>query len=270
MSEAAAAADRPRMGVAPATARRFPRASGFMLVGALLLLWEASARLGWVVSGNWPPVSAVAAAIVSGIAGGEILPILLSTLRRLVAGYALGCGAGIVLGLVLGASRPLRMVVQPVIEVLRPIPAPAIIPPLILFLGVDDTLKIFIVALSGFFPVFVSTLAGVRNIDDVLLQTARTFRVGWFRTVIGVILPAALPAIAAGLRTATSLALVVTVISEMIAGSSGVGYYVVQMQYALKPENMYAAVFWLAVIGYALNRGFLAAERRLIPWMGRS
>jgi ABC-type nitrate/sulfonate/bicarbonate transport system permease component len=85
-----------------------------------------------------------------------------------------------------------------------------------------------------------------------------------------VLLPATLPAISAGLRTATSLALVVAVLAEMIAGSSGIGYYLVQMQYALRPDLMYAGVLYLAVTGYLLNRMFLVLEARLIPWMGKT
>ncbi len=245
------------------------RSSGAALVLLLLVLWECSARFGWVGSANWPPVSSVLAAALGG-AGGEVPTVLVSTLRRMATGYGLGCSTGIALGLLLGASRWLRYVVQPLIEVVRPIPAPAIIPPLILVLGVDDALKIFIVALASFFPVFVNTLAGVRGVDDVLIQTARTFQTGWWRTVVRVILPATLPSIAAGLRTATSLALVVAVIAEMIAGSSGIGHYIVQMQYAMKPEYMYAAVLWLAIVGYGINRAFLEIERRAIPWLGKT
>src|SRR5690606_36736663 len=112
--------------------------------------------------------------------------------------------------------------------------------------------------------------AGVSAIDDTLIQTARTFQVGRVRMLFSVVLPAALPAIAAGLRTATSLALVVAVLSEMIAGSSGIGYYLVQVQYALRPDLMYAAVVYLAATGYALNRIFISIEGRLIPWMGKT
>jgi ABC-type nitrate/sulfonate/bicarbonate transport system permease component len=245
------------------------RLNGVILVAALLMLWEASARLGWVDSRNWPPVTAVFAAILRGFASGELTLLLLSTLRRMSIGYALGGGIGIALGMLLGSFRPLRYAIKPLIEVLRPIPAPAIVPPLILLLGVDDTLKITVVALACFFPVFINTLAGVEGIDDVLLQTARTFRAGRARTLIQVFLPATLPMIAAGLRIAIGIGLVVTVISEMIAGSSGLGYYIVQMQYAMKPEAMYAAIAALAVTGYALNRIFLALEARCVPWMGK-
>jgi ABC-type nitrate/sulfonate/bicarbonate transport system permease component len=245
------------------------RLSGVVLVAVLLALWEASARLGWVDSRNWPPVSAVAVAIVNGFASGELALLLLASLRRMAIGYALGGGLGIALGMLLGSSRYLRYAVKPLIEALRPIPAPAIVPPLILFLGVDDSLKITVVAMACFFPVFINTLAGVDGIDDVLLQTARTFRTGRVRTLIRVFLPATLPMIAAGLRIAIGLGVVVTVISEMIAGSSGIGYYIVQMQYAMKPEAMYAAIAALALTGYALNRIFLALEAYFVPWIGK-
>jgi ABC-type nitrate/sulfonate/bicarbonate transport system permease component len=245
------------------------RLSGVLLVAALLLLWEASARLGWVASSNWPPVSGVFVALVRGFADGELARLLASTLSRMAAGYVIGCGCGIALGLLLGTNRWARYVLKPLIEVMRPIPAPAIVPPLILLLGVDNALKVFVVALACFYPVFLNTLAGVAGVDEVLLQTARTFKLSSRRVLLNVILPASLPMIAAGMRTATGIALVVTVIAEMIAGSAGLGYYIIQMQYALKPEAMYAAVICLAVTGYLLNRIFLLIEARAIPWLGK-
>ena len=263
------ASDAPAAAKAAGEKASISRLSGVVLVAALLALWEASARLGWVDSRNWPPVSAVVVALVHGFASGELAELLLSTLRRMATGYAVGGGLGIVLGMLLASFRYLRYAIKPLIELLRPIPAPAIVPPLILFLGVDDSLKVTVIAMACFFPVFINTLAGVEGIDDVLLQTARTFRTGRMRTLIRVFLPATLPMIAAGLRIAIGIGLVVTVISEMIAGSSGIGYYIVQMQYAMKPEAMYAAIATLALTGYALNRVFLALEAYFVPWMGK-
>jgi ABC-type nitrate/sulfonate/bicarbonate transport system permease component len=124
--------------------------------------------------------------------------------------------------------------------------------------------------MASFFPIFSNTFAGVATVDDTLIQTARTFRTPTVRLLARVVFPATLPAIAAGLRTATSLCLVVAVLSEMIAGSSGIGYYLVETQYAMRPDLMYAAVLYLAATGYALNRIFLVLEARLVPWMGRS
>jgi ABC-type nitrate/sulfonate/bicarbonate transport system permease component len=273
VAPAAPRADRPGIAGPSRTAVRLrglvgTRTSGVLLVLLLLVLWEVSARLGWVQSTSWPPVSAILRSLVPALAGGELAGLLLSTLGRMAGGYAMGCGLGIVLGLLVGTNRWVRYAILPIVEVLRPIPTPAIVPPLILFLGVDDALKVFVVALASFFPVFINTFTGVQSVSDVQVETARTFRVGWRRTVLEVVLPATLPSIAAGLRVAIGLSLVVTVIAEMIAGSSGIGYYIVQMQYAMRPEAMYGAVICLALIGYALNRLFLALERRMIPWMG--
>lgn len=246
------------------------RVYGVLLIAAILLFWEVSSRLGWIVSAYWPPVTKILGAAIAQLAGGDTLLSLAATLRRAVIGYAIGSVIGITLGILLGKSKVLRIALLPLIEIIRPIPTPAVIPPLILFLGVDDALKIFAISLATFFPVFTNTFAGVATVDDTLIQTARTFRISWGRTMLRVILPATLPAIAAGLRTATSLALVVAVVSEMIAGSSGIGYYLVEMQYALRPDLMYAAVMYLAVTGYAVNRLFIALETRLIPWIGKT
>lgn len=246
------------------------RACGFLLLAALLSFWEVSSRAGWIVSAYWPPVSQIFAAAIAQLAGGEILLALASTLRRAAIGYMAASVAGIVLGIVLARSRVLRYALLPLIEIVRPMPTPAVIPPLILLLGVDDALKIFIVALASFFPIFSNTFAGVATVDDTLIQTAKTFRTSTVRLLALVVFPATLPSIAAGLRTATSLCLVVAVLSEMIAGSSGIGYYLVETQYAMRPDLMYAAVLYLAATGYALNRIFLALEARMVPWMGKS
>lgn len=253
----------------PSRFSEMPRLSGILLVAVLLLLWECSAHFGWTGSDSWPPVSLVFMALVRGICSGELVSLMLATLRRVFLGYGLGCSIGIMFGLLLGVNRWLRYALKPLVDILRPLPAPAIVPPLILFLGVDDTLKVSVVALACFFPTFLNTLAGVEEIDDVLLQTARTFRISPMRTLVHVIFPATLPRVIAGLRIATGIALVVTIMAEMIAGSSGLGYYIVQMQYAMQPASMYAAVLCLAIAGYLINRIVLALEVGFIPWIGK-
>ncbi len=241
------------------------RASGAFLIVLLLGLWQYSAYY-WVTSPNWPPVTQIARALVAGLASGELPEVFGSSLYRMLSGYALGVGAALVIGLLMASVRVVHAALEPMVELLRPIPVPAIIPPLILLLGVDDAMKIFIVAFSAFFPVLVNTIAGVRAVDHVTLDAARTFRVGRMRTALRVVLPASMPYILAGMRVSLALALIVTVVAEMIAGSSGIGYYIMTMQYAMRAGDMYAAIFLLAALGYGLNRGFLAIERRVLHW----
>jgi ABC-type nitrate/sulfonate/bicarbonate transport system permease component len=240
--------------------------SGWLLVLMCLVLWEVSARYWAIGSSSWPPFTEVAAAAVKGFVSGELPLVVLSSLGRMASGFAFGSVAGVAVGLLLGTFPVLSRAFTPTLEGLRPLPIPAIVPPLILFLGLDDRLKITVVAIAVFFPVMVNTLGGVRGIDPVLLATARTFRVSRLATLMEVALPAAMPSILAGLRTALSLALVTTIVAEMIAGSGGIGYYIVETQYAMRPDQMYAGVLCLAVVGYGLNWVFLGIERRLIAW----
>lgn len=244
------------------------RASGFLLLGGLLVLWQVSA-LYWVSSPNWPPVTAIARAFYAGIASGELLQVFGSSLYRMLAGYAIGAACALAAGLAMATVRSVHAALEPLVELLRPIPIPAIVPPLILLLGIDDAMKIFVVAFATFFPVLVNTIGGVRAVDRTALDTARTLRAGALRTVLRVVLPASLPYILAGLRVSLALALIVTVVAEMIAGSAGIGYYLVTMQFAMRAGDMYAAIFLLAAVGYALNRGVLAVEGRVLHWYHR-
>jgi ABC-type nitrate/sulfonate/bicarbonate transport system permease component len=241
------------------------RASGALLIVALLALWQASA-LHWVSSPNWPPVTEIVKAIAEGLRSGELVRVFGSSLYRMATGYALGAAAGLAIGLAMASLRLAHAALEPAVELLRPIPIPAIIPPLVLLLGVDDAMKIFVVAFSAFFPVLVNTIAGVRAVDRVATDVARTFGLSRLRTALRVVLPASLPYILAGMRVSLALALIVTVVAEMIAGSAGIGYYIMTLQYALRAPDMYAAIFLLAALGYVLNRGFLAIERRILHW----
>jgi ABC-type nitrate/sulfonate/bicarbonate transport system permease component len=242
------------------------RASGVLLILLLLALWEASARLGWVASANWPPFTRVLAALWQDSVTGELPLVVLGTLWRMAAGLAWGSAAGVACGLLLALWPFGWRILEPAVELLRPIPVPAIVPPLVLFLGLDDPMKITCVAVAAFFPVLTNTLQGFRAVEPVQLDMARTFRISRARAVLRIMLPATLPWILGGVRVALGLALVVTVVAEMIAGEAGLGHYLVMMQFALRAPEMYAAILLLAAVGYALNRAFLLLEGRAIHW----
>lgn len=247
-------------------ALRRSRLSGVCLVVLLLLLWEASARWGLVQSDNWPPFSAVLASFATGLAGGELIEAMWSSLWRMARGYAIGCAIGVAAGVALAMVRPLRLTLQPTIELIRPIPAPAIIPPLMFLLGADDGLKIFIVAFASFFPVLINTMSGVVSVDRVHHQVAHTFGYRGLAKVWRVVLPASLPSILAGMRISLAFALIVTVVAELVAGTQGIGHYVMSMQFAARAADMYAAIVLLTAVGYLLNRIFLLVEARIIHW----
>ncbi|MGD9944340.1 MAG: ABC transporter permease [Burkholderiaceae bacterium] len=241
------------------------RGGGLMLLLTLLGLWEVSARY-WTDSANWPPLSTVVIALGRGLMAGELAQAYGSSLLRMLIGYLIGGVVGVLLGMAMARSRLAHAALEPSVELLRPIPVPAIVPPLILLLGIDDALKIFLVAFATLFPVLINTLQGVRAVDPTLLAVARTFRVGRRRTLQQIVLPASLPYVFAGLRVSLALALIVTIVAEMIAGSAGIGYYLVSMQYAMRAADMYAGVLLIALTGYLLNAVFIAVERRVLPW----
>ncbi|HQS01129.1 MULTISPECIES: ABC transporter permease [unclassified Polaromonas] len=241
---------------------------GVLLLVLLLVLWQVSA-LWWVSSTSWPPVTEILKAIAAGLANGELAQVFGSTLWRMAIGFAIGSAAGVLLGITMATFPLADAALRPLVELLRPIPMPAIVPPLILLLGIDHAMKVFAVSLACFFPVLVNTVGGVRAVDPTALDVARTFQVGRLRTLLQVVLLASLPFILAGLRTSLALALIVSVVAEMIAGSEGIGYYIMTMQYAMRPSDMYAAIFLLAAMGYGLNLALLAVERRLLHWWQR-
>jgi ABC-type nitrate/sulfonate/bicarbonate transport system permease component len=242
------------------------RRSGLLLIAALLLSWEMSARTGLITSENWPPVSAILAGLIRETLYGDLLQAMGATLSRFALGYLIGICAGTIVGFAFALAPFLRRMFEPIIELLRPIPAPALIPPLVLFLGVDDLMKITIIAVTAFFPVAINTMQGASGVEPVYLAVASTLQTRPTRVLTKIIVPSTLPYVLAGMRISLALALVVTVVSEMIAGASGVGYYLILMQYAVRSADMYAAIFVIAALGYAFNAVFLAAEKRLIFW----
>jgi NitT/TauT family transport system permease protein/sulfonate transport system permease protein len=236
------------------------------LVIALLLVWEGSVRFGFVESPNWPPFSAVLAALYHGITDGELLEVIASSMWRMVRGYLLGCAAGVSVGIAIALWSGVRLALTPTIELLRPVPVTAIVPPLIFVFGIDDRLKVICIAFASFFPVVTNTIAGVTAVDDIYVKVARTFGIPRAQTIRQVIVPGALPYILAGMRTSLAFALVVTVIAEMLAGSQGIGHYLLAMQYALRAPEMYASIVLLTAVAYVLNRLFVLWENRVIGW----
>jgi ABC-type nitrate/sulfonate/bicarbonate transport system permease component len=244
------------------------RRLGVALIVALLVVWELSARTGLVTSANWPPISTVLFTAVRELRDGDLLTALAGTLYRMVIGFVFGSIAGVLVGLVMAGSAIARRILEPTVELLRPMPVPALIPPLILFLGSADEMKITVIAFTVFFPVLINTIHGALAIEPTYRSVATTFGTSWFDTARKVLLPATTPFIFAGLRISLSLALIVAVVAEMVAGGSGagVGLYIIDMEYAGRAAEMYVAILVLGVCGYLINRGFVLFEASVLHW----
>jgi ABC-type nitrate/sulfonate/bicarbonate transport system permease component len=239
---------------------------GVAFIVALLVLWEIAAASGVMPAMSFPRMSAILVTWWDLIISGELVGELVPSLWRMFAGYFVGVALGVLVGLLMGYVRFFYTLLEPITEVLRPIPSPAYLPIVILFLGIDDEMKIFMIAFASFFPVLLNTYSGVRSVDPVPVQTARTFGVSGWKLLWQIVLPASSPYIFTGMRVSLAVALIVMVISEMVAASSGIGYFILSAQRGFKIREMFAGVLTLAALGYILNRLFLMIENRVLAW----
>jgi ABC-type nitrate/sulfonate/bicarbonate transport system permease component len=245
---------------------RFP---GFVLICALLAIWQITAV--YVVQiPSWPPVTRVLEAWFEDTADGTIPFHLLITLARQMTGYVLAVILGIGFGLAMGYSRTLYNLFEPLVEILRPIPGPAYLPVLVLFVGIGDEMKVILILLGAFFPVLLNTYSGVRSIDPVQFDTARTLGLTTMQTFRELVIPAASPLIFTGMRISLAISLILAILGEMIVSNSGLGYFILLAQRTFKVPDMYAGIFTLALLGYLMNRIFLMVEARVIRWHGES
>ena len=243
---------------------------GGAFIVATLVLLELAAKRQWIDAILVPPPTRVAVVLGHLIANGEITRPLLVTLGHLSTGFIIGAVPAVALGVVMGYSSRAYRLFEPLIELLRPLPKPALVPALILFLGVGSAMKYVSVGLVVFFPILLNTISGVRSVDGTLLDTARTLRIGHRNTLWKIILPSAMPSIFAGLRISLGLGLVLAVLSEMLAGNDGLGYLIVDMQRRFQLRQMYAWLVVLALLGILLNALFDWLERRSLRGHPRS
>jgi ABC-type nitrate/sulfonate/bicarbonate transport system permease component len=194
--------------------------------------------------------------------GSDVLP----SLGRMFAGYGIGSAVGVIAGLLFGSSRRARLAAQPVVDFLRSVPPPALLPFAILILGVGNSMKVFIIALVCVWPVLLNTTDAVRGMDRTLDDTVRAYGIAPADRFWRVMLPAAGPRIFAGMRVSLSLALIMMVVSEMVASTNGIGFFVLQSQRGFDIADMWSGIFLLGILGYAFNAGFVLIERRLLRW----
>jgi ABC-type nitrate/sulfonate/bicarbonate transport system permease component len=239
---------------------------GWLLLLAVLALWQSGVGLSPALRLYFPRPSEIAAACGSLVLSGEFLNHLFATLRRFAQGYVLAGMIAVGLGIILGYFRFAHSLVAVVIEFLRPMPSVAIIPVAVLLLGLGDSMIAAVTVYASVWPILINTIDGVRQIDQTLVHTGRTFGLSSARILWTVILPAAMPHIVTGLRVSLSIALILVTTAEMVAGSQGLGFFILDEERALRTVNMYAGILFVAIVGYGLNASFRAIEKRLMKW----
>ncbi len=247
------------------TARRtlLAAVSALGLPAALFALW-------WLASADsksfyLPPLRAILGgfgATWSSRWTSDVLP----SIGRLLLGYAGAVIAGVGLGVPLGARPRLRAALEPALELFRAIPPPALVPVFMLLFGIGTPMKLLVIVSGAVWPVLLNTIEGVRAVDEVLSDTCRSYGITGLTRLRVLVLRGASPQIVTGMRQALSIAIILMVISEMFASSSGLGYAIVDFQRAFSIPQMWSGILLLGVLGFVLSLGFGVFEARALRW----
>ena len=254
----------------PAFRPAFRRLAGFgqrsLLLLALLAIWEAVPRLGLTDSAFLPPFSDVVSAGWQLAQTGELYDDVGASLLRALSGFLISVGLFVPLGLAIGWFGRLGDLLNQMIEVCRNTAPLALLPVFILLLGIGELSKITMVVYSCAWPLLLNTIAGVRQVDPLLVKSARTMGATPQQLFRKVILPAALPTIFVGIRLASASAMLVLVASEMVGAKAGLGYLIIYSQYSFLIPQMYFGILAITVIGLTFNALLEALERYLMRW----
>jgi ABC-type nitrate/sulfonate/bicarbonate transport system permease component len=214
----------------------------------------------------WPPLRTILRTFPDVWTAERLRTDVVPSLLRLTAGFTTAALAGVALGTLIGSYRRVRAVCEPVLEFLRAVPPPVLVPVIMLFAGIGDTMKIVVIASGCVWPILLNTVEGVRAVDPVMLETARSYGITGAARLRDLVLRSASPQIFAGLRQALSIGLILMVISEMFAAGDGIGFTVVQFQRSFAIPDMWTGILVLGLLGFLLSVVFQVVERRVLGW----
>lgn len=241
------------------------RLKGLALPVLILLMLELVVRIGWLPSYQMPAPSEIALTL-RDLAEGALLKHISASLLRVLLGFAIGASLALIFAAWVGLSREAEAWLEPTFAGLRSIPSLAWVPLLLLWLGIDETSKIVLIAIGAFFPVYLNGVAAIRNIDRKLVEVGQMYGFSRLRLVRRILLPAALPGLFTGLRSGMSLAWMFLVAAELIAATKGLGYLLSDGRETSRPDIVLAAIIVLALLG-KLSDGILASlEKRFLAW----
>ncbi len=215
----------------------------------LLAAWQLAAASGWLSSRVLPAPLDVATAAWRLSASGELWQHVQVSSARALAGLAIGGTLGLLLGLLTGSVRLFEVLLDSTIQMVRNIPALALIPLVILWFGIDESAKLFLIAISVFFPIYLNTFHGIRNVDPALVEMARSYGLSGRQLYTQVILPGALSSILVGLRFSLGLMWVILIVAETISAQSGIGYMTMNAREFLQTDVVLVGILLYAILG---------------------
>ena len=232
----------------------------------VILGWELASRTGWLSTRVLPEPLAVVSAFWTLLKSGELVRDVAISTGRALGGLAIGGGLGLALGLLTGTFRLAETLLDTTLQMVRNVPALALIPLVILWFGIDESAKLFLVAIGVFFPIYLNTYAGIRSVDAGLVEMARSYGLRGWPLYSEVILPGALPSILVGLRFSLGLMWVLLIVAETVSAQSGIGYMTMNAREFLQTDVVLVGVLLYALLGKLADLVARLLERRFLRW----
>lgn len=232
----------------------------------LLLIWQLAADNGWMNKSVLPSVKKVVETGIKITASGKLPSHLGASFERVLIGFAIGAGLGLILGILMGLSPFLHKFLSSLVNLLRPVPMIAWIPIFILWFGIGEITKVFVIALGSFWPVLLNTISGIKSVDTKLLEVTKVLNKNKITVLTKVILPGAIPSIFTGIRLGIGAAWSCVVAAEMIAATRGVGFMITYARETAKPGEVFVGVIIIGVIGLLIDLVVRRIEKRLLKW----
>ena len=241
-------------------------ATGAISVIGVIVLWSVLSATGTVNPLLLPgPIAVLRAAIALTVSG--VLPIDIGvSLGRVLAGFFVALAVAVPLGVLMGLSRTMNDSVNPLVEIVRPVPPIAIIPIAMLWFGIGETSKVFLIAYGAFFPILLNTISGFKAIDPIHVRAVQSLGARRWDVIRHVIFLSAFPHIIVGARLGMAMGFIVLVAAELIAADSGLGFLIQDARQHFMTDQIFVGIIAIGIVGLLLNQSLLALEKRIIPW----
>jgi sulfonate transport system permease protein len=249
-----------------APAKRRPRRTSIAIIVGLLALWQAATSLGWASAYLLPSPLRVARALLMSAGNGELLRHCAASGMRVALGFFLAVALAFPSAILVSLRPAIGGALDPLLNFLRNIPPLALVPVLILWFGIGEASKLALIVLSAFFPIFMGTVSGLGNVDPRLIEMGKSVGFSRMGILSRIMIPESVPSIANGLRLGLGYSWRALVGAEMVAASSGLGYWILDAEEMARIDVVFAGILTIGFLGMAIDRAAYAASTRLLPW----
>lgn len=239
---------------------------GLILPATILAAWQLSTQVGWASEQLFPSPVSIFKDFYDMLQSGELLHHLRVSVVRAALGFLLGGALGLLAGLLVGLFRRAEELLDPTVQMLRTVPLLAITPLFILWFGFGELSKVLLIAMGAFFPLYVNTFLGVRNVDSKLFDVARVLEFSRYKQITRLVIPAALPQVLLGLRLSLSTAWLCLVVAELMGADQGVGYLIQDARSFMRTGVVFVGIFIFALVGKLSDSLVRVLERKLLNW----